>query len=67
MAANGISTLTTKQAKQDAKLTAAATKRGTSNRRATLNKSQLPTQYTGDTVTDNDNTGGLVEGRPWTT
>ena len=28
---------------------------------------QLPTQYSGDNLTDNANTGGLVEGRPWTT
>jgi len=28
---------------------------------------QLPTQYSGDSLTDNANTGGLVEGRPWTT
>ncbi len=28
---------------------------------------QLPTQYSGDNLTDNANSGGLVEGRPWTT
>jgi len=28
---------------------------------------QLPTQYSGNNLTDNPNTGGLVEGRPWTT
>jgi hypothetical protein len=28
---------------------------------------QLPTQYTGNDLTDNPNVGGLVEGRPWTT
>ena len=27
----------------------------------------LPTQYSGNNLTDNANTGGLVEGRPWTT
>lgn len=26
----------------------------------------LPTKYTDNTVTDNPNTGGLVQGRPWT-
>jgi hypothetical protein len=26
----------------------------------------LPTKYTNNTVTDNPNVGGLVEGRPWT-
>lgn len=66
MAQNGISTLTTKQAKQAAKLAAAATKRAATLRRSTLNTSQLPTTYSGDTVVDNANAGGLVEGRPWT-
>jgi len=28
---------------------------------------QLPTQYSDNDLTDNPNTGGLVEGRPWTT
>ena len=28
---------------------------------------QLPTQYSGGNLTDNPNTGGLIEGRPWTT
>ena len=28
---------------------------------------QLPTQYSGNDLTDNANLGGLVEGRPWTT
>ena len=28
---------------------------------------QLPTQYSGNDLTDNPNAGGLVEGRPWTT
>jgi len=31
------------------------------------NITQLPTQYSGGNLTDNPNTGGLVEGRPWTT
>lgn len=26
---------------------------------------QLPTQYSGNDLTDNPNIGGLVEGRPW--
>lgn len=68
MAANGISTLSTKQAKQTAKLALAATKRAADgNPRATYDITQLPTQYTGNAVTDNANTGGLVQGRPWTT
>ena len=66
MAANGISTLPTKQARQAAKLAAAATKRQTDLRRYTLNTTQLPTLYSGNVVVDNANTGGLVEGRPWT-
>jgi hypothetical protein len=66
MAQNGISTLSTKQAKQAAKLAAAATKRAASSRRSTLNIDQLPTQYSGNTIVDNANVGGLVLGRPWT-
>lgn len=66
MAANGISTLATKQARQAAKLAAAATKRAATSRRSTLNISQLPTQYSGNVITDNANSGGLVLGRPWT-
>jgi hypothetical protein len=33
--------------------------------RNTYDITQLPTQYTGNAVTDNANTGGLVVGRPW--
>jgi hypothetical protein len=66
MAQNGISTLATKQAKQAAKLAAAATKRAATNRRSTLNTGQLPTLYSGNVVVDNANVGGLVTGRPWT-
>jgi hypothetical protein len=66
MAQNGISTLSTKQARQSAKLAAAATKRATDGRRSTLNTSQLPTVYSGNDVSDNANAGGLVTGRPWT-
>jgi hypothetical protein len=35
--------------------------------RNTYDITQLPTQYTGNAVTDNANTGGLVKGRPWQT
>ena len=66
MAANGISTLSTKQAKQAAKLAAAATKRAATGRRSTLDITELPTQYSGNTVVNNPNTGGLIVGRPWT-
>ena len=68
MALNGISTLSTKELRQKAKLDLAAAKRDTDgNPRATYDITQLPTQYTGNAVTDNANTGGLVQGRPWTT
>lgn len=65
MSANGISTLSTKQAKQEAKLALAATKRATTDRRSILDITELPTQYSGNNVVDNPNTGGLIEGRPW--
>ena len=66
MAANGISTLPTKEARQKAKLDLAATERAADgNPRATYDITQLPTQYSGDDVVDNPNTGGLVQGRPW--
>ena len=32
----------------------------------TYDITELPTQYTGDNITDNANTGGLVDSRPWT-
>ena len=67
MAANGISTLATKEARQLAKLDLAATDRAADgNPRATYDITQLPTQYSGNTVVDNTNEGGLVVGRPWT-
>jgi len=34
--------------------------------RNTYDTTQLPTQYTGNAVTNNANTGGLNRGRPWT-
>lgn len=86
MAANGISTLATKEARQLAKLEIAEAKRqgkvvandGTITgsidatkpyyRAAnTLDTTLLPTLYSGNTVINNANTGGLVQGRPWTT
>lgn len=66
MAANGISTLATKELKQKAKLDLAATDRASaSNPRATYDITQLPTQYDDNTVIDNPNVGGLITGRPW--
>lgn len=67
MSANGISTLSTKAAKQAAKLALAATDRvADGNARASYDITQLPTQYSGNAVVDNANTGGLIVGRPWT-
>lgn len=73
MAANGISTLSTKQAKQEAKLALAATKRAAGGNTAaiayrtlhTLDINLLPTKYSGNTLIDNPNVGGLQLGRPW--
>ena len=66
MAANGISTLATKEARQKAKLDLAAADRAADgNARATYDITELPTQYTGNDITDNPNVGGLQQGRPW--
>jgi len=65
MSANGISTLSTKQARQNAKLTAATTKRTTDGRPHVLDKTLLPTVYTNNTVTTQSHPAGLVKGRPW--
>lgn len=66
MAANGISTLGTKQLRQVAKLDLAETNRAAvGNPRATYDIAQLPTQYDDNAVVDNPNEGGLVRGRPW--
>ena len=66
MAANGISTLATKELRQKAKLDLAATDRAArSNTRSTYDLTQLPTQYNDNAIVNNPNTGGLVQGRPW--
>jgi hypothetical protein len=66
MAANGISTLGTKQLKQQAKLLLAQADRAAdANPRPTLDIDQLPTTYLNDVIVDNPNVGGLVTGRPW--
>lgn len=66
MSANGISTLSTKELRQKAKLDLAASDRASvSNPRATYDITQLPTQFNGNLILDNPNTGGLVVGRPW--
>lgn len=71
MAANGISTLTYKRDRQDAKLAAAAIKRGTTGRPNILDVTLLPTRYgvndnSAAAIVDNPNVGGLQPGRPWT-
>jgi hypothetical protein len=66
MAANGISTLPTKELRQKAKLDLAAANRADDgNPRATYDLTLLPTQYNGNVIIDNPNAGGLVAGRPW--
>ena len=68
MAANGISTLATKELRQIAKLDLAATNRAAvGNPRETYDITQLPTQYDNNSIINNPNEGGLVKGRPWAT
>jgi len=77
MAANGISTLTYKRERQDAKLARAEQDRNARNvvepgryADTTADATQLPTRYGNnsnnpDDMIDNPNTGGLKQGRPW--
>jgi hypothetical protein len=65
MAANGISTLSTKELKQKAKLALAAIKRAATGRRSGLDITELPTQFSGNTIVNNTNVDGLQLGRPW--
>lgn len=66
MAANGISTLATKELRQKAKLDLAAVNRAArGNPRSTYDIAQLPTQYNNNAIINNNNTGGLIKGRPW--
>jgi len=67
VAANGISTLEFKRARQEAKLDLAATNRTATGRRNTYDLNQLPTVYAPDSndtndVIDNANAAGLVTG-----
>jgi hypothetical protein len=74
MSANGISTLASKQARQTAKLDLAQTQRQASGNVSatayrvlnTYDIDLLPTKFSGNSIVDNTNTGGLVQGRPWT-
>ncbi len=68
MAANGISTLTYKRQRQEAKLAAAKDKREADGRTSTLVKGRLPTLYTPSNnkgIKNNSNSKGLFAGRPW--
>ncbi len=56
----------TKEDRQIQKLEIAAKARtADGNSRDTYTLTDLPTKYTGNSVTDNANLGGLVDGRPW--
>lgn len=56
----------TKEDRQIQKLEIAkAARTADGNPRDTYTLTDLPTKYTGNTVTDNPNVGGLVDGRPW--
>ena len=62
---NKISRLTTREDRQVAKLALAELDRAVSSKTNTLTINDLPTKYSGNTIVDNPNTGGLVQGRPW--
>lgn len=73
MSANGISTLANKKLRQEAKLALAEQDRIDRNTvepgrysDTSADITQLPTKYLADnTVEDNPNVGGLLQGRPW--
>lgn len=75
MSLNGISTLLTKQLRQVAKLDLAQTRRQAGGDTSkpyyrelnVYDLNLLPTKYSGNTVVDNPNVGGLQQGRPWKT
>lgn len=61
MAANGISTLATKELRQKAKLELASADRArVGNPRNVYDITQLPTQYDDNGIIDNANSGGLT-------
>lgn len=65
--ANKIGRLDTLEARQAAKLELSHLERmATSNSRPNFDILELPTHYQGNTVVDNPNPAGLLEGRPWT-
>jgi hypothetical protein len=55
----------TKEQKQVQKLEIASATRAADGLRSVYDISELPTKYSGNTVVDNLNSGGLVQGRPW--
>ncbi len=62
---NNIATLATREQRQKAKLDLATLQRTEWGRPDTYDITELPTQYSGNTVVDNANAGGLIVGRPW--
>ena len=62
---NKIARLATRELRQEAKLALATLDRTASSKTHTLTINDLPTKYSGNTIVDNPNTGGLVQGRPW--
>jgi len=65
MAQNGISTLPTKEQRQQAKLQLAAIKRAITSITSAYDINKLPNKYVGNIVVDNPNIGGLITGMPW--
>lgn len=64
--ANKIGSLANRELRQKAKLDLAAIDRAeSSNDRATVDLTTLPTQFNDNAIVDNPNIGGLVAGRPW--
>lgn len=64
--ANVIDQLATKELRQKAKLDLASLDRAASGEaRDTYDITELPTQYSGNNLVNNPNTGGLQLGRPW--
>lgn len=55
----------TKEERQIQKLEIAKVKRAATSRTSTYDRNKLPTKYTGNSITDNPNVGGLQNGRPW--
>jgi hypothetical protein len=63
---NKISRLATFELRQKAKLDLSHLDRAArSNPRSNYDITELPTQYSGNNIVNNPNTGGLIKGRPW--